>query len=140
MSLTSKFKELYGSALKGPEKISNHKIATAVRDIEKKGYKKTGVYKTDSEQLYSAVDKAKTAGLSVSGVKIGSSTVLFKKQKDGLAKDMWKATKIAAKGLGEWADRVALDEKPAKRERKAKTKTKAVARKTKRAVKRRKTL
>lgn len=106
-----------------------------MREVEKRGFKKIGVYKTDSNQLYSAVDSAKNAGLSVSGVRIGSSTILFKKQKTGLAKDFLGAAKVAAKGMGDWADRIAPDEKPAKRKIKAKTKT--AARRPKRAVKRR---
>lgn len=52
-----------------------------------------------------------------------------KKAAKGFAKDMWHATKVAAKGLGDWADRVAPDEKPTRTRQKAKPKT--TARKTK---------
>jgi hypothetical protein len=56
-----------------------------------------------------------------------------KKAAKGFAKDMWTATKVAAKGLGDWADRVVPDEKPAKRKTKV-TRT-TVAKATKRKPK-----
>jgi len=62
-----------------------------------------------------------------------------KKAAKGFANDMWHATKIAAKGLGDWADRVAPDETPAKRRKapktKPKTKTKARTKTLKGAIK-----
>lgn len=56
-----------------------------------------------------------------------------KKAAKGFAKDMLGATKIAAKGLGDWADRVVPDEKP-KAKRKTKTAAKKVITKSKTSI------